>query len=110
MSVNGLGHVSRAHITSRREKSAPLKFQSNRIHNVHVQRDQQTDGALIPTAKNKTSAPHYQARRPLPQRETRIVTHHKAVAAKHIVLPTYIGSRSTLNGKPSTRESMRMPK
>ena len=69
MSVNGLGHVSRAHITSRREKSAPLKFQSNRIHNVHVKRDQQTDRALIPTAKNKTLVPHYQARRPLPQRE-----------------------------------------
>ena len=29
--------------------------------------------------------------------------HHKAVAAKHIVLPTYIGLRSTLNGNPSTR-------
>jgi hypothetical protein len=37
-------------------------------------------------------------------------THHKAVAAKHIVLPTFIGSRSTLNGKPSMRASIRIPK
>ena len=45
-------------------------------------------------------------------RESRRVglTHHSAVAAKHMVLPTYMGSRRTLKGKPSTLWSMRIPK
>jgi len=82
---------------------APLKLQSNRIHNVHVQGDQQTNGTLIP-AENVINV----SRLLLKLREHG--THHKAVAAKHIVLPTYIGSRSVLNGKPSTRASIRIPK
>ena len=48
MSVNGLGCISRARVTRRKKESAPLKLQSDRIHNVHVQGDQQTDGALVP--------------------------------------------------------------
>ena len=36
--------------------------------------------------------------------------YHKAVAVKHIVLPTYIGFSTTLKGNPVTRAGMRMPK
>jgi hypothetical protein len=52
MSVNGLGRVSKAHMTSRGRKSAPLELQSDRIHNVYVEGDQQTDGTLVPTRQN----------------------------------------------------------
>ena len=48
MSVNGLFFVSSAHMASTERRSAPLKLQSNHIHNVHIQGEQQTDGALVP--------------------------------------------------------------
>ena len=36
--------------------------------------------------------------------------YQSAVAQKHSVLPTYMGSLSTLKGNPSTRWSIKMPK
>jgi hypothetical protein len=35
-------------VTSRQKVSAPLKLQSDRIHNVHLQGDQQTSRTLVP--------------------------------------------------------------
>ena len=35
-------------MTSRRRAHAPLKLQSDRIHNVHVQGDEQTNRTLVP--------------------------------------------------------------
>jgi hypothetical protein len=49
MSVNGLGCVSRAHVMYQGKIGAPFKFQSNRINNVRVQRDQQTNRTFVPT-------------------------------------------------------------
>jgi hypothetical protein len=49
MSVNGLGCVSGARVTNKEKIDTPFKFQSNRIHNVHVQRDQQTNRTFVPT-------------------------------------------------------------
>jgi len=100
MSVNGLGRVSGAHVTNKEKSGTPFKLQSNRVHNVHVQRDQQTDRTFVPTENNQKVS--------LKLREH--CTHQKAVAAKHIVLPTYIGSRSTLYGKVLTRASIMIPK
>jgi hypothetical protein len=36
--------------------------------------------------------------------------YHRAVAAKHMVLPIYIGFSTTLKGNPVTRSDIRMPK
>jgi hypothetical protein len=47
MSVNGLGSVSRECGDVRR-KSVPLKLERDRVHNVHVKGDQQTNGTLVP--------------------------------------------------------------
>jgi hypothetical protein len=78
----------------------PFILQSKLIHDVHVQRDQQTNRTFVPTENDKTVS--------LKLREHG--THQNAVAAKHIVLPTYIGSRSKLYGKDSTRASIMIPK
>ena len=48
MSVNGLWLCQQRHVLSRRRVSAPLKLQSDCIHNVHVQGDQQTDRTFMP--------------------------------------------------------------
>ena len=101
MSVNGLGCVNGAHVM-KGEIGAPFKPQSNHIHNVHVQRDQQTSWTFVP-AQNDQTVSHV-----LKLREH--CAHQKAAAAKHIVLLTYIGSRSTLYGKVSTRASIMIPK
>ena len=100
MSVNGLGSISRER-DNVRTNNLPLELQRDRIHNVHVQGDQQSNGALVPAEIKRQS---YTIRL-LSRKYTAMAarTHHKAVAAKHIVLPTYMGSRSTLKGKPSTR-------
>lgn len=85
MSVNGLGCVNRAHVT-KGKIGTPFKLETNRIHNVHVQRDQQTNRTFEPTEKDQTVALVLPK---LPKlREPG--THQKAIAAKHIVLPTYI--------------------
>lgn len=105
MSVNGLGSVSRVRQCKR--NSVPLKLDRDHIRDVDVQCDQQTSGAVEPVKKKDEK----KKRQPLISGDfLRGSTHHKAVAAKHIVLPTYIGLRSTLNGNPSTRWSIRMPK
>jgi hypothetical protein len=103
MSVNGLGFVSGAHMMNKGKIDTPFKLQRNRIHSVHVQRDQQTNGTFVPTENDQTVFLV-----PLKLREHG--THQKAAAAKHIVLPTYIGSRNTLYGKVLTRASIMMPK
>ena len=54
MSVNGLNYVSRAHVTSTRSVNAPLKLQSDRIHNVHVQGDEQPNRTLVPAENDQT--------------------------------------------------------
>ncbi len=49
MSVNGLDGISQARRKRTKVKSsAPLETQSDRIQNVHVQRHQQSDRALVP--------------------------------------------------------------
>ena len=94
MSVNGLGSVSKE-CNDVGRNNVPLKLERDRVHNMYVQGDQQTSGTLVPAGNEKSAPDHV-----LPPGPD---THHKAVAAKHIVLPTYMGSQSTLNGKPSTR-------
>ena len=47
MSVNGLGNISTER-ASTTKSSVPLELQSDCIHNVHVQGDEQTGGALVP--------------------------------------------------------------
>ena len=42
------------HVTSRRRASSPLKLQSDRIHDVHVQCDQQTNRTLVPARDDET--------------------------------------------------------
>ncbi len=100
MSVNGLGSVSRER-DNPRTNNLPLELQRDRIHNVHVQGNQQTNGALVPAEMKRQSHTIRLLSRKYAAIATR--THHKAVAAKHIVLPTYMGSRSALKGNPSTR-------
>jgi hypothetical protein len=100
MSVNGLGSVSKESEDGEKN-SVPLILERDRIHNMDVQGDQQTSGALIPVEIK---------RQPYTKCPLNSDTYHKAVAAKHIVLPTYMGSRSTLNGNPSTRWSIKIPK
>ena len=99
MSVNGLGSVSKECDDVERNY-VPLKLERDRVHNVDVQGDQQTSGTLVPTGMRKSTPDHVA---PPAQARGTTNTHHKAVAAKHIVLPTYMGSRSALKGKPSTR-------
>jgi hypothetical protein len=113
MSVNGLGCVSRAHMTSRGEERAhPSNFRAivYTTYTYKVINKPTGRSYLQKMEKRQFPITKYLYLVSLPRTKARYVTHHKAVAAKHIVLPTYIGSWSTLNGKPSTRESMRMPK
>ena len=102
MSVNGLdGISSSARKNDERKSSAPFELQSDRIHDMHEQRHQQSHRSFIPTIHSTVYVTsHVQKNN----------TYHSAVAAKHIVLPTYIGSRNTLNGNPSTRWSINIPK
>ena len=74
----------------------PLEAQGNYVHDIHVQRDQQTSRALIPP---KHDPFQLQAK----QTTSGKSTYHNAVAVKHNVLPTYMGSLNTLKGNPSTR-------
>jgi hypothetical protein len=62
-------------MTSRGRESAPLELQSDRIHNVYLEGDQQTDRALVPAERRK--------RQPSRTTTRRMGTHHKAVVAKH---------------------------
>jgi hypothetical protein len=95
--------------------NAPFVPQGDHIYNVDVERDKEPRRAFVPAAES-TLIKIWQRRE----------THHNAVAVNVMVLPTYIGSRRTLNGKlrihsqrrictrrttyPSTRWSIRMPK
>ena len=102
MSVNGLGCVSGVHVTEKGKIGTPFELQSECIHNVHVQRDQQTNRTFVPIESQTVFLVPFKLRE--------CGTHHKAVAAKHIVLLMYIGSRSTLYGKDLTRASIMIPK
>src|SRR6266849_4134095 len=51
MSVNGLGCVSGAHVENKRKIGTPFELESNHIHNVYVERDQQANRTLEPTPK-----------------------------------------------------------
>src|SRR6267154_283654 len=99
MSVNGLGCVSGAHMMNKGKIGSPFKLKRSCIHNVHVQRDQQTNRTFVPTENDQTVS--------IVPREHG--THQNPVAAKHIVLPTYIGSRNILYGKVLTRASIVKP-
>lgn len=65
----------------------PFKSKGNDIDNVHISGDEQPSWPFIPTL-----GLIYE------KREGPYGTYQSAPAAKHMVLPTYIGSRRTLNG------------
>ena len=69
--------------------NAPFILQSQDVDNVHVQSDEQASRTLVP------KQPHVSHKAVL----RRTCAYQSAVATKHIVLPTYMGSLSTLNGK-----------
>ena len=107
MSVNGLRTCQQSARDKEKKKRAyPSNFRAI-VYTMYTYKviSRPTGRSYLQKMKQSATLPHAQVRK-----EHDPVTHHKAVAAKHIVLPTYIGSRSTLNGNPSTRESIRMPK
>lgn len=88
-------------IEARYTDDIPLKVQGNDVYNIHVERDQQTSRAFIPP-KHEVNF----EKQATPEK----LAYQRAVAAKHKVLPTYMGSLKTLKGNPSTRWSIKMPK
>ena len=76
----------------REKENIPFETQCNEVNDINVSCDKQTCGPFIPIGKNNKF-------------RDRIffllnceVYYQRAVAAKHMVLPTYIGSRRTLKG------------
>ena len=85
-----------------------LEAEGNEVDDVHVERDQEASWTLVPSAEQDAQRAGYVSTRHTTRAGDE--TDQSAVAAKDMVLPTYMGSRRTLKGKPSTRWSMRMPK
>src|SRR5258708_4104994 len=98
-------NVSR-HVTSRRKENERTPQTSKRSYTQCTHTLRLTNRRDARTCKKRKQSIRITKMSLLREHDT----DHKAVAAKHIVLPTYIGSRSTLNGKPSTRASIKIPK
>jgi hypothetical protein len=75
----------------------PLKLDSTGVDNPNEGGEGDTDWASVPIRQS-------------PFDRSRDITHNKAPPRKAKVDPTYIGSEKKLNGKPVTREDMRIPK
>jgi hypothetical protein len=74
------------------KSNIPLELERDDIHDVDVERDQETGGAFKPTRRVSIEV----------KKKYLWWAYQRAVAAKHIVLPTYMGSRRTLKGNLGT--------
>lgn len=79
---------------ARNTDDIPLEAQGEDVYDIHVHRDQETSRAFIPP-KHEFSFKE--------QAMSEKLAYQRAVAAKHKVLPTYMGSLNTLKGNPCTR-------
>lgn len=66
---------------------APFVSQSNHVDDVDIDRDEQSNRALVPIVICHKGTVFRE-----------VTTYHRAPARKHMVLPTYMGSRRTLKG------------